>query len=110
MGIPMVTKNQLLPLESKVGPFTLDDYKKCLILNRFPFYLDYPVVHRPMQHDYTAIKLEDDTEQIPQMGAVGSNPAVVTVVLNLPWHNQVNSIGCAMPPVLRPELNAAEMP
>ena len=92
MGIPTITKSQLLSLQAKEGPITLDDYKKCLVLNRFPFLLDWPVRHQEMRHDYTAIKPEDDAEEIPRIGAVGQTPEAVTAALNPPRATQMNSV------------------
>ena len=59
MGIPMVTKNQLLSLHSKTTTPTLTEYKKLLDWERFPFNLEFGVVYRDMIHDYTKLKEEE---------------------------------------------------
>ena len=92
MGIPIVTKTQLLPLQSKEGPLTLDDYKQYLVLNRLPFLLDWPVMHETVWHNYTAIRAEDDTEALPRISALVNMLEVVTTALNLPRPALTNTL------------------
>ena len=93
MGIPTVTKNQLLSIQSKTTTPTLADYKRLLDWERFPFNLEFRVNYTDMVHDYTKLKAEDEDEQRPSV-RVPTTPAEYYIVMNpLKSGSATNAIG-----------------
>ena len=63
MGIPTITKNQLLAAKTNKRDTKLTDYSKLLGWKSFPYLLEFPNIHQEIIRDYTKVTEDQEPER-----------------------------------------------
>ena len=98
VGVPTITKNQLVTLQNRdirTTPPTLDEYKDLLEDERYPFNLDYPNMHQELIHDYTTVKPEDNHNKYPGIRLAATLEGIATyyTAMNPPNQCRISGAG-----------------
>ena len=100
IGIPTITRNQLMPQKINGKAPTLIDYKKKLRWKSFPYYLEFNNLHQDIISDYTCLTEADELENhVPiRVTSAEQGAAAYYTTLNPPWQQtNISAVNYILP-------------